>query len=101
MKIWRWIFRGIEFFAMLLVAMILIFSLVPAHAQAPDIILEHRLTINEQGIATLAQGLTDVRSQVAGIETKVMYVISGIALLLIKAAVNIFMATFFPNSKPV
>lgn len=103
MKIWKDAIQGLQFFAFILMAFVLFFSVVPVHAQMlpPEVILEHRLTMNEQEIVNLMQGLADVRGQIASIETKVMLAVSGIGMLLLKAAVNIFMEKFFPNSKPV
>lgn len=103
MKIWKDAIQGLQFFAFILMAFVLFFSVVPVHAQMlpPEVVLEHRLTMNEQEISNLMQGFSSLQSRMDGLETKVMLAVSGIAMLLIKAAVNIFMEKFYPGSKPV
>ena len=101
----RYAIYGLECWGIILCLFVIVVSMIPVHAQPIGGVIgesfEHRVTLTEAQIQQLVQQQAECRQIIADVQSKIVYMIAGISLLLIKALVNIFMGTWFPQAKPV
>ena len=93
--------RGLEVWILLLMLFLMCFSLMPVHAQTIPGPLDYRITVNEMQISELMRAQAKILERMDDIQSKIFYLVGGVAVLIMKAIVNIFMGTWFPQAKAV
>lgn len=79
------VFWVVDVVALLLTLFILLFSMIPVHAQSlVGAILEHRLTTVEQQNFSMAASLADLKLNVSALSNKIDYAIWGLVVLIIR-----------------